>query len=123
MVDKAHIIRWQLSFFESSSHGIKNRIGQHTSLVDQGTVDSTIDHVLEFTRIGFKGNLPRGRQCFFLDHLTTPVDAEGSQTLLLVVLHGFCNNLLLLIFEIGFCHGDDVLLIELSSRHVDLDLE
>ena len=61
MIDRAHITRWQLSFFESSSHGMENCIGQHTSLVDPDTVDSTIDHVLEFTKIGVKGNLPRGR--------------------------------------------------------------
>ena len=123
MIDRAHIIRWQLSFFECSSHGIENRIGQHTSLVDQGTVDSTIDHVLEFTRIGVKGNLPRCRQCFFLDHLATPVDAERLQTLLVVVLHSLRNSLLLLIFEASICHGDDVLQVELGSRYVDLDLE
>ena len=122
MIDRAHIIWWQLSF-ESSSHGIKNHIGQHTSLVDQGKVDSTIDHVLEFTRIGIKGNLPRGRQCFFLDHHATPVYAEGHETLLPVILYSLRNSLLLLIFEAGFCHGDDVLQVELGSRHVDLDLE
>ena len=123
MIDRAHIIRWQLSLFESSGHGIEHRIGQHTSLIDQGTVNSIIDHVLKFTRIGVKSDLPRGRQCFFLDHLTAPVNTEGPQTLLLVILHGFCNSLLLLILDIGFCHGDDVFLIELGSRHVDLDLE
>ena len=123
MIDRAHIIWWQLSFFESSSHGIENRIGQHTSLIDQGTVNSTINHVLKFTRIGFKSNLPRCRQCFHLDHLTTPVDTEGFQTLLLVVLHSFCNSLLLLISEIGFRHGDDVLQVKLGIQHVDLDLE
>ena len=123
MMKRAHIIWWQLSFLESSSHGIENRIGQHTSLIDQGTINSTINHVLEFTRIGFKSNLPRCQQCFLLDHLTTPVDTEGFQTLLLVIFHGFCNSLLLLISEIGFCHGDDILQVEFGSRHVDLDLE
>ena len=123
MVDRAHIIRWQLSFFESSSHDIENHIGQHTSLVDQSTVDSIINHVLEFTRIGVKSNLLRHQQCFLVDHFAAPVDAEGPQTLLLVILHGFCNSLLLLILEIGFHHGDEVLLIKLSSRHVDLDLD
>jgi len=58
-----------------------------------------------------------------LDHFATPVDAEGFQTLLLVVLHGFCNSLLLLISEIGFRHGDNVLQVELGIRHADLDLE
>jgi len=58
-----------------------------------------------------------------LDYLAAPVDAEGFQTLLLVVLHGFCNSLLLLISEIGFRHGDDVIQFELGIRHVDLDLE
>ena len=123
MMRRAHVIWWQLSFFESSSHGIENRIGQHTSLIDQGTVDSIINHVLEFTRIGVKSNLLRHQQCFLVDHFAAPVDAEGPQTLLLVILHGFCNSLLLLILEIGFRHRDDVLLIEFSSRHVDLDLE
>ena len=123
MIDRAHIIRWQLSFFESPSHGIENCIGQHTSLVDQGTVDSTIDHVLEFTRIGVKGNLPRCRQCFFLDHFATPVYAEGHETLLLVILHSIRNSLLLLILEASFCHWDDVLQVELGSRHVDLDFD
>ena len=123
MIDRAHIIWCQLSFFESSSHNIENRIGQHISLVDQGKVDSIIDHVLEFTRIGFKGNLPRCWQCFFLDHFATPVYAEGLETLLLVILHSLRNGLLLLIVEASFCHGDDILQIELGSRHVDLDLE
>jgi len=113
---------WQLSFFESSSHGVENHIGQHTSLIDQGTVNSTINHVLKFTRIGFKSNLPRRRQCFLLDHLATLVYAEGFETLLLVFLHGFRNSLLLLIPEISFRHGDDVLQVELGSRHIDLDL-
>ena len=123
MMRGAHIIWWQLSFLESSSHGVENRIGQHTSLVDQSTVDSTINHLLKFTRIGFESNLPRHRQCFLLDHFTAPIDAEGSQTLLLVILHGFCNSLFLLILEIGFRHRDGVLLIEFGSRHADLDLE
>ena len=122
MIDRAHIVRWQLSFFESSSHDIENRIGQHTSLIDQGTVNSIINHVLKFNRIGFKSNLPRYRQCFFLDYFAAPVDIEGLQTLLLVILHGFCNSLLLLILEIGLRHGDDVLQVELGIRHVDLDL-
>ena len=120
---RTNIIWWQLSFYESSSHGIENCIGQHTSLIDQGTVNSTINHVLKFTRIGFKSNLSRRRQCFLLDHLATPVYAEGFQTLLLVILHGFRNSLLLLIFEISFRHGDDILQVEIASSHVDLDLE
>jgi len=120
MIDRAHIIWWQLSLFESSSHGVENHIGQHTSLIDQGTVNSTINHILKFTRIGIKSNLPGSRQCFFLDYFATPVDAEGLQTLLLVILYGFCNSLLLLISEIGFRHGDNVLQVELGSRHVDL---
>ena len=78
---------------------------------------------MKFTRIGFKGNLPRGRQCFFLDHLAAPVYAEGLETLLLVILHGLSNSLLLLIFEATFRHGDGVLQIEIASCHVDLDLE
>jgi len=61
MIDRAHIIWLQLSLFESSSHGVENRVGQHTSLVDQGTIDGIVDHVLEFTRIGFKSELPRHR--------------------------------------------------------------
>ena len=89
----------------------------------QSTVDSTINHLLKFTRIGFKSNLPRRWQCILLDHFAAPVYAEGPQALLLVILHGFSNSLLLLILEIGFRHGDDVLLIKLSSRHVDLGLE
>jgi len=123
MMGRTHIIGWQLSFFESSSHDIENRIGHHTSLIDQGTVNSIINHVLKFTRIGFKSNLPGCRQCFLLDHLATPIDTEGFQTLLLVVLHFFRNSLLLLISEIGFRHRDDVLQIELGIRHIDLDLE
>jgi len=123
MIDRAHIVLWQLSLFESSSHSVENRVGQHTSLIDQGMVHSTINHVLKFTMIGIKSNLPRSRQCFFMDYFATPVDAEGLQSLLLVILHGFCNSLLLLIFKIGFRHGDDVLQVELGSRHVDLDLE
>jgi energy-coupling factor transporter ATP-binding protein EcfA2 len=77
----------------------------------------------ESTRISIECNLRRHRQCFFLDHLTAPVNAEGPQTLQLVILHGFCKSLLLLIIEIGFRHRDDVLLIELGSRHVDLDTD
>ena len=123
MMGRAHIIGWQLSFFESSSHGIGNRIGQYTSLIDQGTVHSIIDHILKFTKIGFKSNLPRCRQCFFLDYLTAPVDTEGFQALLLVVLHGFCNSLILLISEIGIRDGDDVLQVKFGICHVDLDLE
>jgi len=123
MMRRAHIIWWQLSFLKSSSHGIENRIGQHTSLIDQSTVNSIINHVLKFTRIGIKGNLLRHRQCFLLDHFTAPVDTEGSQTLLLVILDGFRNSLLLLILGIGFRHRDNILLIKLNSRHVDLDIE
>ena len=92
-------------------------------MVDQGTVDSTIDHVLELTRIGFKSNLPRHRQCFLLDHFAAPIYAEGLETLLLVILHSLHDSLLLLIFEASFCHGDDIFQVKLSSRHVDLDLE
>ena len=123
MMRGAHIIWWQLSFLESSSHGIEHQIGQYTSLVDQSTVDSTINHLLKFTRIGFKSNLPRRRHCILLDHFAAPIYTEGPQALLLVILHGFSNSLLLLILEIGFHHGDDVVLIKLSSQHVDLDLE
>ena len=112
-----------MSLLVSSSHGIVNGIGQHTSLVDQGTVDSSIVHLLKFTRMVFKINLPRHWQRILLDHLAAPVYAKGPQALLLVILHGFSNSLLLLILEIGFRHGDDVLLIKLRSRHVDLDLE
>ena len=78
---------------------------------------------LKFSRIGFKSNLPRHRQCILLDHFAAPVYAEGSQALLLVILHGFSNSLLLLILEVGLRHGDDVLLIEVRDRHADLDLE
>jgi len=123
MMSRAHIIGWLLSFLGSSSHSIENRIGQHTSLIDQSTFNTIINHVLKFTRIGVKSDLPRHRQCFLLDHHTTPVYTKGSQTLLLVVFHGFRNSLLLLVLEIGFRHGDDVLLIELGSRHVDLDTD
>ena len=123
MIDRAHIIRWYLSFFESSSHSIENHVGQHTSLIDQGTVNSTVNHVLKFTRIGFKSNLPWCRQCFLLDHLATLVDTKGFQALLLVLLHGFCHSLLLLISEIGFRHGDDVFQVKLGIHHVELDLE
>jgi len=123
MIDRAHIVWWQLSLFESSSHDVENRIGQHTSLIDQGTVNSTINHVLKLTTIGFKSNLPRRRQCFLLDYFATPIDTERLQTLLLVILHSFCNSLLLLISEIGFRHGDDVLQVKIGVRHVDLDLE
>ena len=112
-----------LVLFESSSHNIENCIGQYTRLIDQTMIDSTINHLLQFTRIGFKSYLPRCRQCFLLDHLATPVDTEGFQALLLVFLHGFCHSLLLLISEIGFRHGDDVLQVEIGVRHVDLDLE
>ena len=123
MMRGAHIIWWQLSFLESSCHGIENCIRQHTSLSDESTVDSAVNHLLKFARIGFKSDLPRCQQCILLDHFAAPVHAEGPQALLLVILHGFSNSLLLLILEIGFHHGDDVLLIKLRSRHVDLDLE
>ena len=123
MIGRTHISWWYLSFFECSSHSIENRVGQHTSLIDQATVNSTVNHVLKFTRIGFKSYLPRCRQCFLLDHLAAPVDTEGFQALLLVFLHGFCHSLLLLISEIGFRHGDNVLQVEIGVRHVDLDLE
>ena len=123
MIDRAHIIWWQLSLFESSSHGIENRVGQHTSFVDHGTVDSIVDHVLEFTRIGFKSDLPRRRQCLLLDYFAAPINTEGLQTLLLVILRSFCNSFLLLISEIGFHHRDDILDVEISIRHVDLDLD
>jgi len=123
MMRRTNVIWWQLSFFEISSHGIENRIGQHTSLIDQGTVNSTINHILKFTRIGFKSNLPRHRQCFLLDHLATPVYAEGLETLLLVILDSLCNSLLLFIFEISFRHWDDILQVEIASLYVDLGLE
>ena len=108
---------------KSSSHSIENCVGQHTSLVDQGTVDSIVDHVLKFIRIGFKSDLSRRQQCFLLDYFAAPVDTEGLQTLLLVILHSFSNSLLLLISEIGFRHRDDVLEVEIGIQHVDLDLE
>ena len=117
----AHIIWWDLSFLESSCHGIENGIGQYASLVDQSTVDSTVNHILKLAWIGFESNLPWCRQRILLDHLATPVYAEGLDTLLLVILHSLRNSLL--IFEASFCHGDDVLQVELGSRHVDLDLE
>jgi hypothetical protein len=123
VISGTHIIWWQLSFLESSYHGIENHIRQYTSLVDQSTVYSTVNHLLKLARIGFKSNLPQSRQCILLDHLATPVHAKGPQALLLVILYGFSNSLLLLILEIGFRHGDDVFLIKLGSRHVDLDLE
>ena len=104
MIGRARIIRWQLSLFESSSHGIENRIGQQTGLIDQGTVNSIINHVLKFTRISIESDLPRRWQCFLLDYFAAPVDAEGLQTLLPVILHSLCNSLLLLILEIGFRH-------------------
>ena len=63
------------------------------------------------------------RVCAVRDVDGTLVYAEGLQTLLLVVLHGFRDSLLLLISEIGFCQGNDVLQVEFSSRHVELDLE
>ena len=119
----AHIIWWDLSFLESSCYGIENRIREYTSLVDQSTVDSTVNHILELAQIGFESNLPWRRQSIFLDHFTTPIYAEGLQTLQPVFLHSLGNSLLLLILEIGLCHGDDVLLIEVRDRHVDLDLE
>ena len=115
--------RWDLSFLESSCHGIENRIRQYASLVDQSTVDSTVNHILKLARIGFESNLPWCRQRMLMDHLTTPVYAEGLQALQLVFLHSLGNSLLLLILEISFCHGDDVLLIKVRDRHVDLDLE
>ena len=123
MIGRTHISWWYLSLFESSSHSIKNRVGQHTSLIDQGTVNSTVNHVLKFTRMDFKSNLPRHRQCFLLDHLTTPVDTEGFQAKLHVVLHVLCHSLLLLISEIGVRHGDNVLQVEIGVRTVVLDLE
>ena len=123
MMRGAHIIWWDLSFLESSCHGIKNRIRQYTSLVDQSPVDSTVNHILKLARIGFESNLPWCRQCLFLDHLAAPVYAERPQALQLELFHGLGNSLLLLILEIGLRHGDDVLLIEVRDRHVDLDLE
>ena len=86
-------------------------------------VNGTVNHVLKFTRIGFKSNLLRCRQCFLLDHLATPVDTEGFQALLLVLLQGFCHSLLLLISDIGLCYWDNVLQVEIGVLHVDLDLE
>jgi len=86
-------------------------------------INSTINHILKFPRIGFKSYLPRCQQCFLLDHLATPVDTEGFEALLLVLLQGFCHSLLLLIPEIGFGHWDNVLQVEIGIRHVDLDLE
>ena len=123
MMSRAHIIWRDLSFLESSCYCIENRIRQYASLVDQSTVDSTVNHILKLARIGFESNLSWCRQRILLDHLTTPVYAEGLQALQLVFLHSLGNSLLLLILKIGFCHGDDVLLIKLRSRHVDLHLE
>ena len=81
---------------------------------------SVNNHILQFTRISFESNLPRHWQFLLLDHVTAPVNTEGFQTELLVLLHSFCHSLLLLILEISLRHGDDVLCVELSIGHVDL---
>ena len=123
MMGGPHIIWRDLSFLESSCHGVENRIRQYTSLVNQRSIDGIVNHILKLARIGFESNLPWCRQCILLDHLATPVYAERPQALQLELFHGLGNSLLLLILEVGLCHGDDVLLIEVRDRHVDLDLE
>ena len=123
MMGGPHIIWRDLSFLESSCHGVENRIRQYTSLVNQRSIDGIVNHILKLARIGIKGDLPWCRQCIFLDHFAAPVYAERPQALLLELFHGLGNSLLLLILEVGLRHGDDVLLIEVRDRHVDLDLE
>ena len=122
MMRGAHVIWWDLSFLESSCHGVENRIRQYTSLVNQRSIDGIVNHILKLARIGVEGDLPWCWQCIFLDHFAAPVYAERLQALLLELFHGLGNSLLLLILEVGLRHGDDVLLIKLRSRHVDLDL-
>jgi len=110
-----------LPFLQSSSHSVKNCIGQHTGLIDQSTINSIVNHILQFSRVDFKSNLLRHQQFFLLDHFAAPIDTKGSQAKLLVLLHRFCHSLFLLIPEISLRQSNDVFCVELSMSHVDLD--
>ena len=108
------------SFIKSSNHNIVNSIGQHIGVIDQSKINSSINHVLQFTRIGIKSKLPRHRQILLLDNFPAPVHTEGFQAKLPVFLHNSLHGLLLFISEISFCHSNDIVCVELSSSHVDL---
>jgi hypothetical protein len=119
MIGQASIKLWCLSFFESLDHNIVNSIGQHIRVINQSMINSSINHVLQFTRIGIKGNLPRQWQILLLDDFAAPVHAEGFQTELSVFLHSPLHSLLLFFSEIGFRHVNDIVCVKISSSHVD----
>ena len=82
-------------------------------------INYRINHLLEFTRIGVKGNLSRQWQILLLDDFSTPIQAERFQTKLPVILHSLFYSLLLILFEICFCHADNVVCVELRAEHID----
>jgi hypothetical protein len=67
---------WHLSIFKSSNHSIVNSIRQHIGVVNQSMIYYRINHLLKFTRIRVKGNLPRQRQILLLYDFSAPVQAE-----------------------------------------------
>jgi len=119
MIGQASLRWWCLSFFESLDHSIVDSIGQHIGVINQSMINSCINHVLQYTMIGIKGNLPRQRQIMLLDNFPTPVYAEGFQTELSVFHHSPLHSLLLFFSEISFYHANDVVRVEIKSSHVD----
>ena len=88
-------------------------------MIDQSTIDSIINHVLQFARIGIKSNLLSHWQFLVLDNFPALVDVEGHQAKLLVFLHSPLHSLPLLVPEISFCHNNEIHRVEISSSHVD----
>jgi len=72
MIGWASIKWWCLSFFESLDHSV----GQHIGVINQNMINCRINHLLQFTKVGVKGNLPRQRQILIIDDLPTPVQAK-----------------------------------------------
>ena len=66
VISEANIKRWCLPFFKSLDHGIVNSIGQHIGVINQRTINSNINHLLQFTGLGSKVTC-RGndRSCFW----------------------------------------------------------
>jgi len=113
-------INWcRLSLFESSNHSVVYVVGQHVGVVNQSMINCRINHLLKFTRIRVKGNLPKQREILLLDDFSTPAQAERLQTKLHVLLCSLFHSLLVFFFEIDFYHTDDVVSVELRPEHVD----
>ena len=78
-----------------------------------------MNHLLKFTRIGVKGNLPRQRQILLLDDLSTLVQAKRFQTKLPIFFYSLFHSLPLLFLKIFFWYRDNVPWIDLGIDHID----